>query len=745
MGFVSNVFAIAYPALLLGIYMIAVGLAIEIALSGQLKLPRSLGIAMAIGAGATVIPMAFAYRLTGDAMLPVLPLGVAALIIFLIYLINSGRILLRNRTAPWQRIAAGFSRLAAPSDFIAAIAAVLIILPVIGFGLTSWTSGTNDFPSYAGSAQVWMSEAGASDFMTRHTDAFGAGLANRANSEKPMVTALLVLASEISGVPPYQLLTPIMLVLLFMLFSALLILCSKLFMISNFSATLAVIIPTFSIVPISRVYDAQIGQVAAVALLACFITVIGTGSSRKTWGGSAAFAVVAGLIGAAALGSNFTLAIGSGLMLSALAIWLLLQRPGNFRRHLLAAGMCAALILILSGPMLDWYYFSYHLQSTGEAGFDIPFASPLAAIGQQVFLVSSGLKQALLSWCIVFVTVAAINWAVFPYYGRERITNIFILVAVAINASIIGLKFGWNNYAMHKWLGVFIALCMPPILAYIISRLRGRWRIAAISIAVPLAVSSIAIGTQRGSSVTSVIPQDLLDLQDDARISALDAINIKLGNIHENSIAALVLNSGVVTVTEQTYASGTSPTNGPFLVHAEQTSSKQYSNVIKLNDTYALASIDDTPDEGGIDFSTDNPDARRFLSGKWYESESWGTWSGDKDNYVSLDLPPNLHNTDVAMTLIGRAFANDKAAQTIRILVNGVLLSTKNYTNTEMDSLKIVLPRDLIQSGEGRLTVDIQTDNPLSPSAFGSPDKRLLAFGLARLEIEAGDKNGTAP
>lgn len=67
---------------------------------------------------------------------------------------------------------------------------------------------------------------------------------------------------------------------------------------------------------------------------------------------------------------------------------------------------------------------------------------------------------------------------------------------------------------------------------------------------------------------------------------------------------------------------------------------------------------------------------------------------------------------------------------------NAKVLAEQRYPMPDRETLSVVVPRQLADADEGRLTVDFQTSGPLSPSAFGSPDRRMLAFGLTRIDVE---------
>ncbi len=718
---------IVWPTLCLVGYASLVGLGVRALLSTHLALPRSLGITLGIGGSVTVVSMALSYRLLGDVMLPVAPLAIVAFASVLIQIKRFWRDSFGAPIAFSRRIATAALRIISPSDLIAVAAAGLVILPVAGFGLTSWTLGTNDFPSYASSAQIWTPVSSESlDFSVRHPDAFGAGYSERAG-EKPMATPLLVLTSRLSGVAPYRLLTPVMSVLVFILISSLLVLCGRVFKLGLATATAVVLIPTFSVVPMSRVYDAQLGQVAAVALLACLLAIVATAAIRRTWLGQASLTVVAALVAAAALGSNFTLVLGSAVTLVGLAIWLVLQNP-CLRERLAVLGASALLAAAISAPLFEWYVGSFRSQTTGLPGFNVPLASPLAAIGQQASLFQGSLTATLLWWSLVVAILTLLIWVRRPAARWERMTNSLLVGAVLVNAVAIGTKFGWNNYAVHKWTAVFIALVMPAILAYGISTIHGRWRIAAQILLIALATSSIAFSLRLGFAIPQVISGDLLALENSGRIAALNSVNVNLENIYENSIAPLLLPARTVTVTQATYAQSSPPARSKFLIHKDyRKTDRSWVHITKLNKTYALADRNLELDANPVLFDRANAASRRFLYGKWRLPEDWGTGTSGDTNYVVFDLPPEYRTGDVILRLKGRV-----AAQTLAVFVNDAELMTQSYSKPEWVSLSLAVPHQLIEADGGRLTVKFQTGDALPLSEQGS---KAWSLGLASLEV----------
>ena len=394
------------------------------------------------------------------------------------------------------------------------------------------------------------------------------------------------------------------------------------------------------------------------------------------------------------------------------------------RERLTVLAASTLLAAVVSGPLFVWYLKSYRSQTTGVPGFDIPLASPLAAIGQQASLSSGALTITLFCWGLVVAILLLLIWVRPSATRRERLTELLLLAAILGNALPIALKFGWTNYTVHKWTAVFIALAMPAILAYGISKLQGRTRIAAQVLLIGLVVSSIAFSLRLGFAIPHVISRDLLALENSRRIAALDSVNVHLENVYENAIAPLLLPARTVTATQATYAPGSPPARTKFLIHKDdRKTDRSWVNITKLNKTYALADRNLELDANPVLFDKANAPSRRFLYGKWRPPEDWGTWTAGRVNYVVFDLPPEYRTGDVKLTLRGRV-----AAQTLAVYANDAQLVAQSYTKPEPVSLDLTLSKHLIEANSGRLTVKFQTGEAL-------PDSGNLSLGLASLEV----------
>ena len=587
---IISLWEVTAPALVIGAFLGLVGLAVRVALTTLVRMPASLGVTMALGASVVAVTGTLSYRFVGTAEAPIPPLTATALAVLLWSIVRSWR---ATSGAPGSRVEAALRRttvgLASRLDGVAIVAALAVLLPLIAWGLTFWTALSNDFPNYAASGQIWSGAGqGAAAFEGKHPDAFGEFQRERAGFEKPMVTALVVVSSRLTGLAPYQLLTPLMLVFLVTLISTLFALSVRLFRLGPAATALAVVVPTFSIIPMSRIFDAQLGQAVAVALLATLVVVAATSRTRATPVAQACLVALIALVASAALGSNATLVVGSAITVTAVGVWVIVRSGVSVRRRLplLVAGLATTILVSL--PLLPWYRKSFGIQSTGGEGTPVPFASPLAAIGQQVSLDAAlPLAQALLSWTLALLVLAALIWGRTTHAPRDRAVNTLVLTAIVANGALIALRLGWDNYATHKWLALFIALAMPVFLTAAVARWGWVFGRARLPLLAALAFSSFLIALSAAVSVVHVMPRDLMNLAADERLTGLHPVNLRLGTSYENSLGALLVPATSVVVTEQTYADPTKASGDVFLLRRDAADAGDW-DLTELNETYAI-------------------------------------------------------------------------------------------------------------------------------------------------------------
>ncbi len=733
------------PAVITLLYAALIGLGVQAAVAGYVRFPRSLGITAGIGLSLTALLMVYSYRLLENVSLPIIPLAVAAFLSIgvRIYLDSSKG---TSRAADLRMTLLKGMRFATSDEglreLFPALLTVIVLYPVLGYGLTSWTRGIIDLPNYASSAEIWMNSAEV--FSQKHKDIFGELQLWRAAFEKPTVTAIMSLTSILTAYPPYQLLSPTLAILLFIGLSSLLTLIRVLFKVGSLTASLVISLPTFSIVPISRVYDGQPGQVASVAILACLLAVLATPAHRRGVIGKLLIAALAAVVGTAALGTNFTLVAGSGVMLGTTFLWALSRKPQQLHKVWQSAAFGFVATLVLSVPMARMYLVSISFQTEQTDEYNVPFASPLAVIGQQISLSDvASQNQVLLSWCLIIGIMLVAIWAR-PSNRFRWLFDLILLSGTIINALVIALRFGWPNYSTHKWLGVFIAFAVPFLLAYAVSLFRGRDRIAAVMLMMPLAVSSAYFGLKRGNEISNVINSDMIALRDNEYLSKQELINIRLGDIQENSIAALVVPSKETIVTERTYAHASLPKNGPFLIRTTSPDYLNYQDEVRLNETYVLTRDILKLTTNELNFSNNNNDSRRFLFGLWFNSEEWGTWagaygdyasSGLQDNHIVFIVPDDYISNNIDITVIGGPYEPDGVNKNVEFLVNGELLPH----HRDNRNWKIEVPHRLVAAENGWIALTIRVDQPLSPSQFGSGDRRILSFGLSQLKFSTAE------
>jgi hypothetical protein len=706
---------IFWPTFLIALCGVLIGTAAKVSVQRTVTFPNSLGLTMGIGLAVAMVAIALSHQLLHSAQVLILPLLIFS---FLIVVWS----IWRQSTKVWI--------FCSWTDLVAFAASLFLLFPMLKFGLTAWTAGTHDFPSYASSAQIWMTSATA--FLELHPDNFGTLQLDRASFEKPMTTSLLVLASWITSVPSYQLLSPLMLISAFLLISSLLTVANYVCRLNIFLSSLVVLLPTYSIIPVSRIHDAQLGQVLAVSLFVCTAALFLTISNKKFRGGAASTSLIIAIVAAAALGSNLTLILGSALAMVGTLYWLFFWQSDRLTQNIQISIISLFFILMISSPFYDMYFRSFMGQSNGIPGFPIPFPSVFSLIGNQFELKSvSYLMQELLYWSIFIASII-----LYIYYKKIHHSNFVLIVFILLNFTLIALVTGIENYAVHKWIAFSIPLVIPLVFSRAVSGVDARAKLFLMVLMTPLVCSAGFIVFINGEKITMHISKDLLALKENAALANESTLNIELENIQENSIAALIVPSRTVNVTGITYAPPTPPRKGNVLVRSDSRELEEYINIKPLNNTYSLASYDLSMAQKTIIFGTEHPESKKYLFGNWHPAEPSRVWSSRGDSFVVFDLPADIGAGDVHIDLYGNAYSTKSEPQTLRVFANGELLETHEYRGNNPEKIDLVVPQRLVDAAQRRITINLKTLASLTPATSGSLDTRVLGFSLHRIELK---------
>ncbi|TKR23765.1 hypothetical protein FA014_09540 [Cellulomonas hominis] len=720
-------------------YLLVVGAPLRLVLERVARPVRGLGPTLGLGLAATAVVVTPSYVLAGDAVLPVLPLAGAALVVLAVLALLEARPSRGRRRL--GRMGAWRALLPTRWDAVALAATVVVLAPLLAHGLVYWTALANDFPNYAASADVWIADSGhgAAPFLDTHPDPFGAFQVNRAGYEKPMVTAMLVAVSVVTRTPAAALLAPMVAVSFFALVATLLPLVARTLRIGTATATLVVLVPTFSILPMSRVFDAQLGQTVAVALVAVLLAVLvapprGPGAARRALHG-----VVAGALAAATVGSNATLVLGTGVGTVALLGWLVAVRGQAWRPVVRTTAVAALVAIAVSVPVLGWYASSLRNQTTGEVGYEIPLASPLALIGMQVDLRSAPpLGQALVGWGVLTLA-GALGYLAWKRHRPGIPATGALICATAANGALIVLVNGFTGYSTHKWLAVVVALIVPFVLARLATLVPAAARRWSTAFLAALAAGSTALAVVAATTVPVVVPAAAFGLADDSRLQ-LDAVNVRLGDIYQDSLVPLLLPADRVVAAGRTYAQSGAPIGSTFLLPARDAEVWPTTRSEDLAGEYVLAEVDLALGAGTVAFSAEHPATERFLYGRWGELEGSGVWSTGRSTRVVFDVADELRGADLVLTLTGARFADAAQPRELRVVADGDVVAEHTFRSAfATTALEVPVPTELVEAGDGRVALTLETPAPLSPADVGQEDTRTLAYWLASISLRSLD------
>jgi hypothetical protein len=700
--------SVLLAAATLALALAVVGAAVRVLTRSRMAHLPSAAVTVGLGAAVVAVVVAVSFRLTGRSHTALTVLLVTAFAVVVVATVRD----LRGSADRRATVRSWWHQVVNPRDLSALALALLLLAVPLSLGLSFWTGGSNDFHRYAASVQVWQSdEAGYRDFRAVQSGDFEASQVARGLSEKPMSTALLLAASRLTGIAPYAVLTPLLLVAVWVGAAATIHVLVRRFGLDTGPAVAVTVATTLSLAPTLALTNAQLGHALVLCLAAVSVAVAATAAPARS---PVPVAVVLGTTLTATLGSNASVVIGAGPLLAATLFWVL-RRGGTPTRRtwgvLAGAGIVGA---VLIAPFVSWMLVSLGIQTTGEAGVDIPLASPLAFVGLQVSRdAAAPLAQSLVSWAAVAVVLALV---VRPSRALVRRHAPFVAVLVAGLGSVLVLALRWgpDTYIVFKWTLTAIAVVMPLVLAAAVARIgqhhpsrRDELRIGlAFLAAVALAIS---LSTMRGSGAGARL--ELQGLADDERLAAVEVLNIDLTDYYSNSMAPLLVPSARVVVNRPTYADPEAPVGDIHLVQRDQLGTGAYQLIEVLSDRYALARRDLTVEAATTLEVGADPAARGVLVGSWADPGDGRVWARSALSWIALDPVGELADADLSVTLTGLRLPPGQSPRPLEIGAGDGLLTSVELESGRDASVTLEVPATLVDD-DGRLRLSLYMDGP---------------------------------
>jgi hypothetical protein len=718
------------PTVTIAIGLGLVGAAVRLLTRRWMTHLPSAAVTVGLGAATAAVVVALSFRFTGRSHVTLGVLLVTAAVVVVVGAV------LDLRRSPDRRasVRAWVRQVANPTDLVALALVLLVMSSALALGPTFWTRASNDFHRYVASVQIWQSdEVGYPDFGAVHSGDFESTQVERALSEKPMSTALLLAAARLGGLAAHQALTPLLLVLLWAGTAAAMHVVSRRFGLGTPMAAALACATTLSLLPMVVVGNAQLGH-ALVLPLAAIAVAVGAGAAPVRH--PASVAVVLGLVLAATLGANASATVGFSLVLAAAIGWLLTRGGTPWRQ--VASGLVGAAVVagLLTAAFLPWFLVSLRGQSGGEAGFDSPLASPLAFVGLQVSRVASApLEQAVVSWLLLAVVLTL---AVRPSRALVRRHAGFALLVGAgvVSATALTARYGPDSYLVFKWTLTVIGVVMPFVLAAALARAlrvapdRGRGLTAGAAL-VGVAALVITLVSMRG--VTTGARPGIAALAEDQRLAAVEVLNIDMTDYFSNSMAPLVVPSPRIVVTRPTYADPQAPVGDVYLVNRSQLAGGAYELVEELSAGYALARRDlVVVAPTTFDVGTDSAD-RRILVGTWTDEGDGATWARGRSSWIALDPRGELTGADLVLTLDGLRAAPGSVPRELVIGTSAGPLERVQLTADREVTATVRLPATLVDD-DGRLRVNLSVDGPGARS-----DLTDLEYALETITVSTAD------
>ena len=737
---VLNVFAVSGVFILCSTGLAAVG-GIFLRILG-LRVRREFQITTALGLGTVIVSLsaAISYRIGLSVALSIVAVmvgvGSFTLYLFIRYLIKIKNIRDLFRILNRERIVYQIQDFARTqfSFLIAVSASFVLMLPGARFGLTSWTMGTNDFPSYVASAAIWLE--GEEAFKSQQHGSFETGMQLRATFEKPIATGFLAFLVKTSGLSSHQLLSVYVWIPLLLLLASLFAIHGLVSKVQRPHHLAAIVAVAGSSVPMSRLYDAQPGQVLMVGLTSFGILLfLSAQPTDNTYESTRRLPYVAGVTLATAQGTNPTLFFGAFPTTLAFLVWLFALKIGrkNFWSPHQIWGATLAAFVLTATPFLSFYLYSFKYQAPGSAGFDIPLISPTALFGlQSSYATSLGLLPNLLFWAISLTIILILLKT--KRIGGYSSTEWILVVTIGVNLSFLVVIYGASAYNTGKYLTILLALIAPiPVAKLLDLVFAGEF----LHTSVPVMLATLSLTFTLGTNVKNLPAQLWPKLQ--ALESSTGLINIMAGQYYTSSlIATSIPKIAQIRVVERTYESPSIPNiQSPFIVDGSAVDSGRFIVNEELAPGYFLAEVILPRIQDKIVISSNSPDSSRYLWGDWSSSEEWGIWSTGRQAIVSMLLPKDKGSANLEISIFAFLYTPEKEYNSLKIILNDGLVERKfSAKDLSASPIRLFLSSDEIQALGDVLQITLEASRFISPSKYGSSDGRNLGVGLQGIELK---------
>jgi hypothetical protein len=740
---VLNVFAVTGVFILCSTVLVAVGGSFLRIL--RISVPREFQITAALGLGTVIVSLATAisYRIGLSVAVSILVVlvWVASFILYLfiryLIIIKNTRSQLRifDRKLFCNKIQ-DFAR--SQLIFLIALgASFVLMLPVTRFGLTSWTAGTTDFRSYVASAVIWLE--GAEPFGSQQNGYFEAMQQLRAKFEKPIATGFLTFLVKTSELAPHQLLSVYVWIPLLLLLASLFSIHSLVSKVQRPQHLAAIIAVAGSSIPMSRLYDAQPGQVLMVALTSFGVLLfLIAHPSGTTLVNMRALPFIAGVTFATAQGANSTLFLGAAPTILAFLVWSLTLKihRKNFWSPYQIWGTSLFAFFLTVTPFLNFYVWSFKNQSSGLAGFDIPLILPSDLFGlQPSYATSLELLPKLVFWAlsltmILILLISKRNRGFSP-------TEWILALTIGVNFSFFVVLYGINSYNTGKYLTILLSLIAPILIAKFLDLVIDDGFLHTL---LPVILATLSLTFTLNTNVKS-IPAKLWPKLQELK-SPTGSINIIADQFSSSLIATSLPKIARVRIVERTIGSPSMPDiQSPFIVDRYNLYRGGFFVKKELAPGYFLVNFSAeiiTPRiRDKIVVSSNSPDSDMYLSGDWSQVEDWGIWSTGPQAVFSALLPKDKGAANLEISIDAFLYTPEKESNSLNIIINDGLIE-REFSVKDLSSgpIQLFLSSDEILALGDILKINLEASRFISPSKYGSSDGRSLGVALRGIDFK---------
>ncbi|MFM2475345.1 hypothetical protein, partial [Burkholderia cenocepacia] len=281
-------------------------------------------------------------------------------------------------------------------------------------------------------------------------------------------------------------------------------------------------------------------------------------------------------------------------------------------------------------------------QVDGTAGVPIPLPTPFGVVGLEA-IGGAPTPLAVIGWLAALAAIVVLAWR-----QRASIDGAWVLGLVAVVIACAGglaVVYGIDGYSTGKWLGIVVPIVVPPVVAWMAAAVADRddratvgERLATVVVGGVLVVVP-AVAASAFAAVHIVLPPTTLDLASSQALADEPVVNVDLESRHSAGLVPLLVPAEAVVSMDVTYAHASDPIGDVFLVDADASTVRDWTEQVDMPSSLVLGSLDLDASAGGVSLLTAGGSDHLF--GGWVDTRPERT-------QLTADTEPGIVVLDVA-------------------------------------------------------------------------------------------------